>query len=129
MRLELKGILTDAYLNKNTGMASFLLQRITGILLTLYLVVHIWEQHYALDPGTFDQAVKGVQLGAWRLVDIATLLGLALHAANGIRIIAVDLIASAVRRDRAWLYATTGLAVIAIVWGVVEIIPKFYWKG
>jgi len=129
MRLNLKGLGTDLRLNKNTGMFSWFLQRVTGILLTLYLFIHIWEQHFALNPETFDAAVKGVQLGAWRLLDIALLVGLTFHGMNGIRVIAVDLIAPAVRKDRAWLYATMAVAVVVIAFGLVKIVPKFYWKG
>lgn len=120
----------DLLLNNRVGMWAFALQRITGLLLTVYLIGHIF---YALAPAgagmeAFDQRILPLQVGWWHILDIALLLGIAFHALNGIRIIVVELGRNA-RVQLAWLYGTMVVAAILIVDGILRILPKMAHPG
>ncbi len=73
------------------GMWPWLLQRVTGALLIIYIAGHIWIDHYAIHgPITFQGVAERLHGSFWRSFDTA-LLGLVLyHGLNGIRIIILD---------------------------------------
>ena len=77
--------------SRHFGMWPWLLQRITGALLIVYIAGHIWIDHYAIHgPITFQGVAERLRGSFWRNFDIA-LLGLVLyHGLNGIRIIILD---------------------------------------
>lgn len=88
-------IITDAVKdmrsNPYIGQVSFWLQRITGILLSIYLTFHICLNSTALlGRGTYDNLVTAVQTPAWHILDLAIILGVCFHLLNGLRIIFVD---------------------------------------
>lgn len=86
-------VLKDSYLNRHTGQWSFVLQRITGILLAIYLIPHILVNSAALFGGesAYDRVTLSVQGGIWHILEILIILGVSFHLFNGIRIIMVDL--------------------------------------
>ncbi len=111
--------------NKNVGMFSFLLQRITGVLLTVYLFMHIFVISSAkrAGPEGFDRTMGMVQTPFFHWMEVLLFLGIVIHAVNGIRIIIVDT-GSEARRHKGWLYAMMALGVIIIIYGLYKFLPK-----
>ncbi|MEW5806213.1 MAG: succinate dehydrogenase, cytochrome b556 subunit [Acidobacteriota bacterium] len=113
--------------NKNVGMFSFILQRITGVLLTLYLFIHIFVISSAKRAGAegFNAMMGAVQTPFFHWMELLLFIGIVIHALNGFRIIIVDVGAEA-RRHKAWLYAMSVIAIIIIVMGIYRFLPKLF---
>ena len=113
--------------NKNVGMFSFLLQRITGMLLTLYLFMHIFVISSArlAGPEGFDKMMSRVQTPFFHWMEVLLFIGIVIHAVNGFRIIVVD-IGSESRRHKTWLYAMTIIGIIIIIMGIYKFLPKLF---
>ncbi|MCF7810964.1 succinate dehydrogenase, cytochrome b556 subunit [bacterium] len=73
-----------------TGMFAWLIFRISGLLLVLYLIIHINVIGNLSDPAQFDTTMT--TLGSWqfRILEIGLLAVIIVHAMNGIRIFIVD---------------------------------------
>ena len=73
------------------GSTSWLFQRISGILLLVFLAGHLWVTHYS--PGgfvTFDKVSVRLFLPTWKVFDIFLLITALYHGLNGIWIILLD---------------------------------------
>ena len=81
-----------------TGEAAQLLQRITGVLLLVYLLLHVLTIHKLSEgPAAFDQALATFRNPLFKLLEIGLLGVVILHALNGVRITLLDL---GIARDR-----------------------------
>jgi succinate dehydrogenase / fumarate reductase cytochrome b subunit len=73
-------------------MTAFAIQRTTGILLLVYLFLHISTIHeLAHGAAAFDHALARFRSPGFKLLEIALLGTVILHALNGIRITLLDL--------------------------------------
>ena len=121
----IKKLLEDIRLNRNTGMWSWVLQRITGGLLTLYLLPHLFVIHSSTKGSeVFDGLTSRIQAPIWHLFDIALITVIIFHLMNGVRIIAVEL-GSFARAHKQLLWATMVLGGIILFFCVLGILPKF----
>ena len=73
------------------GYVAWLLNRITGVAITAYLVIHIWVIHHLHQgPEGFNEVMHALTSPIFKLLEIG-LLGIILyHAMNGIRILIVE---------------------------------------
>ncbi len=93
-----------------TGMWAWLLQRITGILLVVYLLIHIGWTHGIKTP--FDFMFVDVK------TSVLILLLLVLpHALNGFRVFAIDL-GIGERTQKILFWALVLIGVLVIFWGI-----------
>ena len=115
--------LKDFLLNRHEGQPSFGLHRLTGILLAVYLVPHIFLNGYALlfGPEKYDEATLMAQKLYW--LELLIILGVAFHMFNGIRIIAVDFL-SATRSRKKLFWIATALTAITMIYSLYIYIPK-----
>jgi len=76
---------------KTTGFLSFVLRRVTGVALVLYLLLHIWVIGSALSgPETFDTRLNFVQTDFFKVLEIALLAAVIYHAFDGIRLLLMN---------------------------------------
>lgn len=88
---KLKQTYRDAVLNKNVGNFSYWLHRITGIGLSIYLVMHIFVLSSAISgPQSFDARMGSVQNPLFAILEILLIAGVFLHMLNGLRITVSD---------------------------------------
>lgn len=74
----------------STGFISFVLRRITGVALVLYLFMHMWVIGSALQgPEVFDARLARVQTPLFTLAEIALLAAVVYHTFDGIRLMIV----------------------------------------
>ena len=79
------------YFSTLVGATAFYLQRVTGVLLLGYLLLHVHTVHMISDgPVAFDQAMQTFKNPLFRVLEIGLLGVVILHALNGIRIITID---------------------------------------
>lgn len=93
------------------GYWAFLLHRLSGIALVLFLPVHFWALGSAIDEAAFARFVAWtdrplVKFGEWGLV-----LLLAAHMTGGIRLLALEFLPWS-ERQKARIAASLGIAVL-----------------
>lgn len=97
------------YLSTLVGATAFYLQRVTGVLLLGYLLLHVHTVHMIGDgPVAFDRAMQTFENPLFRVLEIGLLGVVILHALNGIRIIAIDF-GVATRRQKKLFWVLAGV--------------------
>lgn len=97
------------YLSTLVGATAFYLQRVTGVLLLGYLLLHVHTVHMISDgPVAFDRAMQTFKNPLFRVLEIGLLGVVILHALNGIRIIAIDF-GVATRRQKKLFWVLAGV--------------------
>jgi succinate dehydrogenase hydrophobic anchor subunit len=94
------------------------LQRITGALLVILLIMHFWVEHFVsenLRRGdlTYDAIRARIVNPVWQAVDIAFLLIALVHGLSGARSIVMDY--SRITRRGAQI-ATVALCIVGVMW-------------
>ena len=104
-----------------TGMAAWLLHRITGLGLVFYLVLHINVVSYLHNPATFNQVMGFLGSPLFRFLEIGLLGCVIYHAMNGIRVIWVDFFGGSAYHEKVfWILAVIG--VVIFIFGAIPMI-------
>jgi succinate dehydrogenase / fumarate reductase cytochrome b subunit len=75
----------------HAGFIAWLLHRITGVALALYLMTHIWViSNLAQGPAAFDATMKFLHGFVFRLLEVGLLATVLFHTLNGVRIVLLD---------------------------------------
>ncbi|MFQ6015771.1 MAG: succinate dehydrogenase, hydrophobic membrane anchor protein, partial [Anaerolineae bacterium] len=96
-------------------MTSWVLQRITAVLLILYLLAHMWVLHYPPYDITFQTVLDRLMSPAWKLFDITFLAVVLFHALNGTWSVLMDF--APVQRYRTtvtWMVVLVGIAAFVL---------------
>lgn len=106
------------------GLWNWLLQRITGALLIVFIIAHFWVTHFAV-PGeliTFDRVTERLQSAFFIALDSALLATTIYHGLNGVRNVVVDFgIGPVTRQAVSWTLVVIGL--ITFVYGLNALVP------
>jgi succinate dehydrogenase / fumarate reductase, cytochrome b subunit len=115
-------ILFRAYVVPLVGMTAFWIQRVSGVLLLLYLLIHVETVHHVSGgKAAFDGALAAFRNPFFRLLEIGLLGVVILHALNGIRIIIIDCGAkSRHQRTLFWVLAG-GMGLLIFVAGALPL--------
>jgi succinate dehydrogenase / fumarate reductase cytochrome b subunit len=99
----------------HAGYVAWLLNRITGVLITLYLVLHVWVIHnLAHGPKQYKQVMDLLSSKLFMFLELG-LIGVVLyHMMNGIRIVLVDF-AGVVKPHKMTFWVAMGLGVILYI--------------
>ena|ERR1041384_6733439 len=102
------------YRGQFSGMTAHLLQRATGLLLLIYLFLHVHTiRELRNGPAAFNSALGTFRSPLFKLLEIALLGTVILHALNGVRITLIDLgIGHAQERRLFWGFAVGAGALI-----------------
>lgn len=112
----IKDYFCDLHLNFNFEFLTFLLHRITGVALTLYLFMHIYTLSPAIKGSYFFNASVGAYDNLFGHIIEWLLLGaVALHTLNGIRIIIGDFFLKTKKQKTMMAY---GFVILLVVMGV-----------
>jgi succinate dehydrogenase / fumarate reductase cytochrome b subunit len=73
------------------GMLAWILHRITGLALTAYLLLHIYDLRAAQrGAAAFDEAMAVFRSPFWKAMDLLLLAAVAFHLLNGVRLLLFD---------------------------------------
>ncbi len=90
----IKSLPKETYLNINSGMISYVFHRISGIVLSVYLILHIYTlSAVRKGPEAFNHSIAkwNVLLGVFfHIMEYFLLIAVVYHTLNGIRIILAD---------------------------------------
>lgn len=101
-------------------MVAWSIQRLTGILLLVYLFLHVHTvSKLSQGPAAFNEAMAMFANPFFKLLEIALLAVVVLHAANGIRITLVDLGIGVGRQRHLFWLLTVGLGLLVFLAGAI----------
>jgi len=105
-----------------SGMVAHVIQRVTGLLLLVYLFLHV-RTIYALSQGpeAFDRAVGAFHNFFFKLLEIALLGAVILHALNGVRITLIDLGVGHERQRQLFWVWSIGLGGLIFLAGAIPL--------
>ncbi len=73
-----------------TGMLAWLLHRLTGIGLVVYLILHVWGLRALTDREAFNELIATYHAPIFKIGEFLLLAAVAYHALNGLRIVLID---------------------------------------
>lgn len=84
--------LKDSYINRHFGQWSFIINRLTGIVIAVYLPVHIVINSIALIWGgeAYTRALNAMDTPILKALEVLLITAVGFHMFNGIRILLVD---------------------------------------
>src|SRR6476660_75576 len=112
------------YFWKYVGNVAFWIQRLTGIALVGYLILHVHTIHDLQNPEKFDAALKLFSTPLFKLGEIALLGTVILHALNGIRLTMVDMGVELTRQRQWFWYFAIGAGAVLFLAGAI---PMFIY--
>lgn len=111
------------------GMWAWMLHRVTGLGVLLFLLIHIFDTALVIySPRLYDHALEVYQTPVFRFAELAVFFGVVFHGLNGLRIIVQDFWPATMRRQRqlAWAVGViVALTMVPVTW--IMIAPLFGW--
>lgn len=112
------------------GMWSFVLHRVTGLVLAAWILLFSVEQSTVLLGADSSERFRDVvTTGPFRLLEIAVVAAALSHALNGLRLVALDLWPGAVTRHRRLDRVQAGLFFALFVPAAWVILARFFEVG
>ncbi|HXC25630.1 MAG TPA: succinate dehydrogenase, cytochrome b556 subunit [Gemmatimonadaceae bacterium] len=106
-----------------SGMVAHIIQRVTGVLLLIYLFLHVHTiGELSQGQAAFDQALLMFKNPLFRLLEIGLLGLVILHALNGIRLTLIDLGLGHKRQQQLFWALSIGVAGLIFL---IAAIPLF----
>jgi len=102
-----------------TGSFAWLIHRITGISLTLYIFLHLYVLSHLKDPARYESIMKQMENPIMRLGELALLILVFTHALNGFRLVLIDTgVPTRFQKTLFGIAATTGILIF--VFGAIH---------
>jgi len=98
------------------GMWSWVLHRITGVLIFFFLLVHVLDTAMVrVSPAAYNSVVGTYKNPFVGLIETGLVAGILFHGLNGVRIILVDFWSKGTQKQRQLLWGVVGLSVLLFV--------------
>jgi succinate dehydrogenase / fumarate reductase cytochrome b subunit len=98
------------------GMIAWILHRVTGAGILLFLLLHIGDiTLIGWGPGLFDKLLFIYRAWPFRVMELFLLAGVLFHALNGIRIILIDFWPAAAGAQKKLFYGELGIFAAAFI--------------
>ncbi len=96
-----------------TGMTAWVLHRLTGLALVLYITMHVWVvSTLQKGSGAFEATMDFVGAPIFRFLEVGLFFCVIYHALNGIRLIAIDFF-GATEKHVALFYILMAIGMVA----------------
>lgn len=103
------------------GMWSWVLHRITGVAVFLFLFVHVLDTALVrVDPALYDAVIETYKTPIVNVMEVGLVGAVLFHALNGVRIVLIDFWSKGPRYQRVMLW------VIVALWMIVMIPGTYY---
>jgi succinate dehydrogenase / fumarate reductase cytochrome b subunit len=107
---------------RSTGFISFVLRRVTGVALVIYLFLHMWViGSVNLGPEAFNARLNMVQTPFFKLAEIALLAAVVYHAFDGIRLLIIHYF-NVTNYRTSLFYAAFAISAILVIAGGIPIL-------
>ncbi len=99
------------------GQIAYILHRVSGVAIVLFLFMHIVENFMLLQgPEAYNTTIGFYHTWYFRLGEFALVAAVVYHALNGIRIIIVDFWQRSTEYQKQMWYAVLGLSALIMLW-------------
>jgi succinate dehydrogenase / fumarate reductase cytochrome b subunit len=99
-----------------SGMWSWLLHRITGLAILLFLLVHIVDiSLLGFGPNVYNEGIAFFAIGIVRIISLALIAAVLYHAFNGVRIMVIDFWPKGVRYQRLMFAVVLLLSIVCFL--------------
>jgi succinate dehydrogenase / fumarate reductase, cytochrome b subunit len=106
------------------GYVAWLMNRVTGIAIAVYLAIHIWVIHHLTQgPEGFNKVMNFVQQPLFKLGEIGLLGAILYHAMNGLRILCVEW-GSGYRIQKKLFWWVMAIGVVLFIFGAYPILAS-----
>src|SRR5580765_2714461 len=107
------------YAWRYVGNVAFWIQRLTGVALVGYLILHVHTIHDLQDPKKFSSALEMFGKPLFKIAEIGLLGTVILHALNGIRLTLVDMGVGLNRQRQMFWYLAIGIGAVLFLAGAI----------
>ena len=95
------------------GMWMWIVHRTTGVAVFFFLLIHVLDTALVrISPEAYNQVIGSYKTPLYGLVEAGLVAAIVLHAFNGLRIIAVDQWAWALRHQKLLVWTVWGIFVV-----------------
>jgi succinate dehydrogenase / fumarate reductase, cytochrome b subunit len=99
------------------GQIAYILHRVTGVAVVLFLFVHLVENFFLLmGEDAYNQAIGIYDTWYFRLGEFALIAAVVYHSLNGTRIVVVDFWQQSTKYQKQMWYAVMVLSAIILLW-------------
>lgn len=113
------------------GQIAYILHRVTGVAVILFLFVHLVENFFLLlGEEAYNKAIGIYDTWYFRLGEFALIAAVVYHAFNGVRIIVVDFWQASTKYQKQIWYAVMVLSAVILLWVAKVILldyPHWPW--
>ncbi len=103
------------------GMWSWVAQRITGVAVFFFLLVHVLDTALVrVSPDSYDRVIATYKTPIVNLLEVGLVAAVLFHALNGLRIVLIDFWSKGPRYQRQMLWG------IVVVWLLIMIPGAFF---
>lgn len=121
-----KNYIDEVGLNANVGTWSWLLHRVTGVILVLYLFMHLFVLSSSLAGGeTFNKWLSTVQNPVFHFLEIGLAAVVAFHLLNGLRITIADFF-FVTKAHKAIFWVAMVIFVILMIITLIVFLPRIF---
>ncbi|MGA0857271.1 MAG: succinate dehydrogenase, cytochrome b556 subunit [Candidatus Nanopelagicales bacterium] len=100
------------------GMWSWVLHRITGVAVFLFLFVHVLDTALVrVDPALYDAVIETYKTPIVNLMEVGLVGAVLFHALNGVRIVLIDFWSKGPKYQRVMLWTIVALWMIVMIPG------------
>ena len=118
----------DVYLGRGLGAWAFWLHRLTGLLMVLYLLLHILVISTAINgKGSFNEAMGFLKSPLFVALEMGLIATILIHALNGVRIVLFDL-GYGVKKQKQIFWVLMAVGVIPFLVAVIVSWPHILVK-
>ncbi|MDA8196368.1 MAG: succinate dehydrogenase, cytochrome b556 subunit [Actinomycetota bacterium] len=109
-----------------TGQWAFVLHRISGFLILMFILLHIIDISTINFPSVYASIHRLYGNVLMRTFEVGLLFGLTYHALNGLRVIMIDFFPGVIKNEKRLFVAMLSLSLLLTVVGGVIILKPFF---
>jgi len=107
----------------HVGTWAWVLHRISGVVIALYLLLHIWVISFLQKgPESFNRVMHLLESPLVKLLEIGLLGVVIYHVLNGIRLVILDL-GWGMEHQKKMFWAVVGVGIVIFVLGAIPLWP------
>lgn len=110
----------------SVGFVAWLLMRISGVAILVFLVLHIWGlQHMLSGPDEFNKYIKLYDWPIFHIGETLLLAALIFHGFNGLRIIVIDF-GTGWQEQKVLFWIIVGIGAVIFAAGAVPLLVPIF---
>lgn len=110
-----------------TGMAAWILHRLTGLGLVVYLVLHVWGLKALGDREAYNELIAGYHAPIFKIAEFGLWVAVVYHMINGLRIVLIDFLGWSPHQKKLFVVLGALAVVMIAVGGYPSLYAVYHW--